>query len=157
IDEEIYLDDFEATEDENDRRKKRVSKYNHRHVGQGTYHKYIGFKVKDDRTESFSVEAKGNADVPGSDIAYREFEIRPQYSVTVDEKEYRLDIAIIMHRRDLWNDNIIETRKVALECDGYDYHSSPEQKRSDDIRIRKLKKSGWKEVLRYSGKELHSI
>ena len=156
IDEEIYLDDFEASEEENNRRKKRVTKYKHRSIGHGNYHKFIGFKVKDDQSEAISLEGV-NADVLGSEIAFREFEILPQYSEIVDGKEYRIDIAIIMHRRSLFKRNIIETRKVALECDGYDFHSSPEQKMNDDIRSRKLKKSGWKEVLRYSGKELHSI
>lgn len=157
IDEEIYLDYPDNSREENIRLHNRVSKYKHRHVGQGVYHKYIGFKMKDDRMESISVDTMDNTEIPGSDLVYREFEIRPQYSVTVDGIEYRIDIAIIMNRRDLLSNNIIETRKIALECDGYDYHSSPEQKRNDDIRTRKLKKTGWKEVLRYSGKELHSI
>ena len=38
--------------------------------------------------------------------------------------------------------------------DGYDYHSSPAQKKSDDIRLRKLKLNGWSEVFRYSGSEI---
>lgn len=84
------------------------------------------------------------------------FEIRPQYLVKIDNIEYRLDIAIILNRK-TFNGKIMESKKVALECDGYDYHSSPEQKRNDDIRTRKLKKSGWKEVLRYSGRELYNL
>lgn len=40
---------------------------------------------------------------------------------------------------------------------GYDYHSSPDQKRDDDIRARKLKRCGWKEILRYSGIEINRI
>lgn len=141
IDEEVYLQD--PSLEEYIKSQNRVNKYNHRHVGNGIYHKYIGFKVRDD-------EYVGNWD-------YREFEIRPQYSLTVDEKEFRLDIAIIMNVKESLTNKIIETRKIALECDGYDYHSSPVQKRNDDMRTRKLKKAGFKDVLRYSGKELHSV
>jgi hypothetical protein len=156
FDEEICLDDFEVTKEENNRRINRVAKYNHRSVGHGIYHKFVGFRVKDDLSEGFSLEL-GNTEIPGGEIASREFEICPQYSVMVDEKEYLLDIAIIMYRKRFLDGEIIETRKIALEFYGYDYLFSPEQNMNDNIRMRKLKKSGWKEVLRYSDIELKKL
>jgi len=112
---------------------------------EGIFQKYIGFQVK------------GNAmDINKFDGQYhntrQEICIYPQFFHWINEKFYKIDIALVLIR---WKDNeIVETRKIALECDGYDYHSSPEQKRNDDIRARKLKLNGWKEVFRYSGKEI---
>ena len=85
----------------------------------------------------------------------REFLIYPQYCTLIDGINYRIDIALVLNRK--IGEKIISTKKIALECDGYDYHSSPKQKKDDDIRTRKLKKSGWKDVLRYSGSELYGL
>lgn len=40
--------------------------------------------------------------------------------------------------------------KLAIECDGKEYHSTPEQKAHDRRKDRYLRKRGWK-VLRFSG------
>jgi hypothetical protein len=91
-------------------------------------------------------------------LIFRDIEIRPQYYEVVDQNHYRIDIAFILKRRDWYNDNkIIEEKKIAIECDGYDYHSSPNQKKEDDKRARKLKRNGWREILRYSGSEIYEI
>jgi hypothetical protein len=110
------------------------------------YSKYIGFKVKANLSEP---------SISPSNFVFHEFEIYPQFETKIDGVNYRVDIAIILKR--IKNNNIIDTRKIALECDGYDYHSSREQKKSDDIRSRKLKTNGWKEVFRYSGSEIYRI
>ncbi len=154
IDDEIILGDPDISAFENLKLKEKVRKYNYRDE---SYHflKNIGFKVRNSFFEGLSLDSKSNSPLV-DELVSREFEVIPQYPVTVDGIDYRLDIAIILNRK-TFDGKIIESKKVALECDGYDYHSSPEQKRNDDIRTRKLKKSGWKEVLRYSGKELHSL
>lgn len=155
IEDEIMLGDPDVSLFEDKKLKERVEKYNYRKV-EHVFLKNIGFKVKDVRSEGISIDTIKTKSIYFDDMIEREFEIRPQYSVAIDGIEYRLDIAIILNRKTADN-KIIESKKVALECDGYDYHSSPEQKRNDDIRTRKLKKNGWREVLRYSGKELHSL
>jgi len=155
IEDEIMLGDPDVSQFEDIKLKDRVKKYNYRKV-EHVFLKNIGFKVKDVRSEGFSIETIKTKSISFDDMIGREFEVRPQYYATIDGIEYRLDIAVILSRKTP-DGKIIESKKVALECDGYDYHSSPEQKRNDDIRTRKLKKSGWKEVLRYSGKELHSL
>ncbi len=157
IEDEIMFGDPDISLFENIKLKERVKKYNYRKA-ELMFLKNIGFKVKDSRCEGIpinTIESKSNSPLI-DELVLREFEVRPQYSVAIDGIEYRLDIAVILNRK-TFDGKIIESKKVALECDGYDYHSSPEQKRNDDIRTRKLKKSGWKEVLRYSGKELHSL
>ena len=115
-------------------------------IEHGFYDNYIGFKVKKKQSESSTNPYN---------TVFREFEIYPQFETIIDEKNYRLDIAIILNR--IKNNEIIDTRKIALECDGYDYDSSPEKKKSDYIRTRKLKTNGWKEVFRYSGSEIYRI
>jgi hypothetical protein len=105
------------------------------------YYKNIGFNVAENYSEPLLVDdLVNNPDRTFGDSITREFIVYPQYEVKVDGKYYRLDIAIILNR--IQNETIIDTRKIALECDGYDYHGSPQQKRDDDIRTRKLKVAG---------------
>ncbi|MCM3032819.1 endonuclease domain-containing protein [Niallia sp. MER 6] len=54
---------------------------------------------------------------------------------------YRIDIALISYR-------------LAIECDGKQWHSSPEQKAHDRRKNRYLQKNGWK-VLRFSGRQIN--
>jgi very-short-patch-repair endonuclease len=42
---------------------------------------------------------------------------------------------------------------IAIECDGYAFHSSPEQKKHDYKKNRYLKKRGWS-VYRFTGSEI---
>lgn len=51
--------------------------------------------------------------------------------------KYRIDIALPAYR-------------IAIECDGKAYHSTPEQKAHDRRKNTYLRKNGWK-VLRFSG------
>ena len=112
----------------------------------GEFQKYIGFHVKGNIYDNNKFEGKYDGSIR------QEISIYPQFFHWINEKLHKIDIAIVLNR---WKDNkIVDTRKIALECDGYDYHSSPEQKKNDDIRARRLKLNGWKEVFRYSGKEI---
>lgn len=56
---------------------------------------------------------------------------------------YRIDIAIIK-----------KGKKIAIECDGYKYHSTYEQKLHDEKKNVFLESKGWK-VLRFTGKEIY--
>lgn len=157
IDEEIAFWDLndQMTELEVIRLKDKVKKLNYR-LKNGMYYKNIGFKVSENWSEPMFVDDVVNhPDLTVGGPITREFIVYPQYEVKVNGKDYKLDIAIILNR--IQNEKIIDTRKIALECDGYDYHGSPQQKRDDDIRTRKLKVAGWKDVFRYSGTEIYHI
>jgi very-short-patch-repair endonuclease len=54
--------------------------------------------------------------------------------------KYRIDLALVGPR-------------IAIECDGKAYHSSPEQKAHDRRKDAYLHKNGWK-VLRFSGRQI---
>ncbi len=153
IEEEICLWDIDEplSNSESKRLEDKIKRFNYRYKN-GMYYKNIGFKCTINRSEWNSVDSVDNS------IIFRDIEVRPQFYETVDQNVYRIDIAFILNRRDWYNNNeIIDTKKIAIECDGYDYHSSPDQKREDDIRARKLKRGGWKEILRYSGSEIFRI
>lgn len=157
IDEEIAFWDLDSHMSELDiiRLKDKVNRLNYRHTN-GMYYKNIGFKVSENYSELRMVDdVVNNPEMTFGDSITREFIVYPQYEVKVNDKNYKLDIAIILNR--FQNEKIIDTRKIGLECDGYDYHGSPQQKRDDDIRTRKLKAAGWKDVFRYSGTEIYNI
>lgn len=59
----------------------------------------------------------------------------------VKEGRYRIDIAFIPH-------------KIAIECDGRDFHSSPKDRARDRRKDAYLRSQGWK-VLRFSGSRIH--
>jgi|SRR5579875_1448187 len=44
---------------------------------------------------------------------------------------------------------------IAIECDGFPFHSSPAQKRRDKRRTAYLYKHGYKSVLRFTGSEIN--
>ncbi|MEC0305100.1 endonuclease domain-containing protein [Terribacillus saccharophilus] len=55
---------------------------------------------------------------------------------------YRIDIALASYG-------------LAIECDGKQWHSTPEQKAHDQRKNRYLRKNGWK-VLRFTGRQINS-
>lgn len=55
--------------------------------------------------------------------------------------KYRIDLAL-------------PTYKIAIECDGHQYHSTSEQKAHDRRKNAYLRQQGWK-VLRFSGRAIH--
>lgn len=82
------------------------------------------------------------------------YQILPQYSLSISDKNYRLDFAILIGEKT--NVGLISRKKYAIECDGYAYHSTQPQITSDNKRMRRLIKEGWI-VLRYSGSEIYNI
>ncbi len=81
----------------------------------------------------------------------------PQFKVEINNSVYILDFAFYVERWHTKKDELHETRKIAIECDGYDYHKDPVKFKQDKIRERALKSNGWKDVLRYSGSEIYEI
>ncbi|WP_052807261.1 endonuclease domain-containing protein [Risungbinella massiliensis] len=51
-------------------------------------------------------------------------------------------------------DLVLKKERIAIECDGANYHSSPDQKRNDRKKTRVLRKYGWK-VLRFTGRQIN--
>jgi very-short-patch-repair endonuclease len=72
--------------------------------------------------------------------------IYPQYNVQYNEAQYRLDFAVIIER-----DN--KVKRVNVECDGHEFHSTKEQITRDNQRMRNLSSMGW-QTFKYSGSEL---
>jgi very-short-patch-repair endonuclease len=55
---------------------------------------------------------------------------------------FRIDLALPQYR-------------VAIECDGHAFHSSPSQKSRDRRRTAYLYRNGWNSVLRFTGSEIN--
>lgn len=53
-----------------------------------------------------------------------------------------------------WIDLVLPTYKIAIDCDGKAYHSTPEQKKHDRRKDRFLRKNGWS-VLRFTGSDIN--
>lgn len=130
----------------------KINKYKFQKEGP-FYYKYIGFRVNKNSTELVNVNDLADE----SNFFYLQFEVIPQFEVVTENGNKRIDIAIIANKCDPYTNRIIETKKIALECDGFDYHSKPEQYRKDKERERYLKSVGWTDVLRYSGSEIYRI
>lgn len=86
----------------------------------------------------------------------RTISIIPQKLVLFEDTYYLIDIAIILeqHSDDKENPKIIS--KLALECDGHEYHSKPDAIKRDNQRARQLMTNGWK-VIRFSGSEINNL
>ena len=154
IAEEICLWDFDEPLSEFKKKvlEDKINKFEYRKNNYGMFNKYVGFKCTINISEPINISENDNG------VYFRDIEIYPQFYQFYPESYNRIDVAFILKKRDWYNNNnIVEERKIAIECDGYDYHSSPKQKMEDDVRARKLKRAGWKEVLRYSGTEIYNI
>lgn len=68
----------------------------------------------------------------------RGYDVKCQYPCG----KFRIDLALPQYR-------------IAIECDGKAYHSSPEQKKYDKRRTSYLRRHGWKSVIRFSGSEIN--
>jgi very-short-patch-repair endonuclease len=64
--------------------------------------------------------------------------VTPQHQI----RQFRVDFAVV-------------ERRLVVELDGHDYHSTKEQRGADASRDRILTGWGWT-VLRYTGSEIHS-
>jgi hypothetical protein len=117
--------------------------------------KYIGFSGTYYLTEGISTE-KLNSDkeIYLDDLVSYRFEILPQQFGHIYGGA-RVDIAIILHR--IKNNAIIETKKIAVECDGKEYHNNAEQIANDNRRDNELRANGWNEVFRVSGSSIYRI
>lgn len=133
----------ESLWNDGDKKRDKILKYNYRFDGVDGYSKYFGFKVQ--------------LGVVANNLNHAEIQFYPQYEVNIENIKYRVDIAAIYIIRDYYSDEIVKTRKFAIECDGYDYHNKPDKFKEDKIRERMLKRNGWVEVLRYSGSEIYEI
>lgn len=78
--------------------------------------------------------------------------IIPQYVTLINENNYRLDFAFLLYE----NVNHIQTlvKKIAVECDGYEYHSGKEQFKKDRERQRNLSYDNWT-IIHFSGSEIN--
>lgn len=76
----------------------------------------------------------------------------PQYQVQIGQTNYRLDFAFLLHESINHESTLV--KKVGIECDGYDYHSSPKQFKRDRERGRQLQKNDWT-IIRYSGSDIN--
>lgn len=82
------------------------------------------------------------------------FAVEPQYEVVCNGKRYYLDFSIIHYG--CLNDDLKEEFKLAIECDGYEFHQkTKEQVDYDNQREYDLKIQGF-EILRFSGREIYN-
>lgn len=87
--------------------------------------------AKPRKTESYIEERLYNA------LVREGFEVVPQYRIG----RCHVDLAI-------------PSAKLAIECDGKAYHSSPEQKAKDRRRDKFIRSRGWR-VIRFTGREIN--
>jgi very-short-patch-repair endonuclease len=79
--------------------------------------------------------------------------IVPQTELNIQGKKYILDFGVIV--TNLYNPDSKEL-KIAIECDGHEYHSTKESIRNDNFRMRQIATEGW-QFMRYSGSEINSF
>ncbi|MBF0706785.1 DUF559 domain-containing protein (plasmid) [Alkalihalobacillus hwajinpoensis] len=70
-------------------------------------------------------------------LVFNDYYVETQYTVG----KYRIDLAI-------------PPLKLAIECDGKEYHSFPHQKENDRRKDKYLRSEGWK-VLRFTGRQIN--
>jgi len=155
IEDEIVLGDPFYTMEEKNYYKEKVNRLNYRNgdkVGMFFY-KNIGFKCNSTLGEPIPV----NEINKNTKFTYHQYEIYPQYQVENSNQNFRIDLALILKIINQGNNEILKTIKIAIECDGYEYHATREQFTKDKLRERKLKELGWKDVIRYSGSEIYQL
>lgn len=74
----------------------------------------------------------------------------PQFITSTSNRDYSLDFAKIITDRKTGR----KVLKVAIELDGYDYHSSKEQRNHDSQRDRQLMAEGW-QVIHFTGSQIN--
>lgn len=150
-----YLDPFldALPQKEIDLMWQRINKYKHKEYP--WFEKVIGFKAPYQFNESYALQKYlNNIGDPLMNHTSLEVEVIPQKTIVAKGQTFRIDVALYLNRFE--HGKVIEQRKIALECDGYDFHSTRVQIDKDNQRARLLNSVGWK-VLRYSGSELNSI
>lgn len=82
------------------------------------------------------------------------FKIFPQYEIEINQQEiFRVDFAVLVDNQVAKKIEDNEAIKVFIECDGFDFHKTPQQIKRDNERANLLKRQGWHEF-RYSGKTI---
>jgi very-short-patch-repair endonuclease len=74
----------------------------------------------------------------------------PQFSASTSSRDYSLDFAKVITDKKTGR----RVLKVAIELDGYDYHSSKEQRNHDSQRDRQLMAEGWM-VIHFTGSQIN--
>lgn len=111
-------------------------------------YRYSSFKIP----LPYAIPLLGEAERKRTQIG-RELIITPQYMCS-DDGIYFIDIGIVLESKYDFEPITVSDKKIAIECDGHEYHSSKEQITKDNIRARKLTRAGWS-VLRFSGSEIY--
>lgn len=90
------------------------------------------------------------------DMAYIGFVLIPQYKVRINSKTYYLDFAFFAEDVEGMVDVVNPNFKLAIECDGHDFHEkTKEQVENDNEREYDLKMCGF-DVLRFSGSQIYN-
>jgi very-short-patch-repair endonuclease len=76
----------------------------------------------------------------------------PQYQVQVNKRDFRIDFAFLLYESINHESKLM--KKLAVECDGYNYHSSHTHFKRDRERARLLQKDDWT-IIRYSGSDIN--
>lgn len=90
-------------------------------------------------------------DISGSNIR-----LLPQYKIKSSSGHfYRVDFLLLFLANDnqIWTSTERVLKKIVIECDGHEWHSTRKQKDEDNKRDRDLSSLGY-QVLRYSGSEI---
>ena len=86
------------------------------------------------------------------ELIYQELDFFPQYSLIIKDQKFRLDFAFILTEAS--NSSRSFKKKVGIECDGYKFHSSPDQFVKDRERMRLLQSDDWT-MIHFSGSEIY--
>ncbi|MFN4082853.1 MAG: hypothetical protein ACK4K9_04415 [Bacteroidia bacterium] len=78
--------------------------------------------------------------------------VYPQYKINIQGNNYYLDFGIFV--RDVYE--TMPPLKIAIECDGHEYHSTKESIKRDNIRMRNITSKGWS-FIRFSGSEINNF
>ncbi|MDP3928211.1 MAG: DUF559 domain-containing protein [Bacteroidota bacterium] len=121
--------------------------------------KYVG-KIKEREEDGskyklIGIELIEEGQISKSQIICRtikKYRFIPQFPINIENSNFRLDIALLFSKT--VNDELILEQNIAIECDGYEFHSDKQSLTKDSQRTRKLMTAGWK-VLRYSGSEIY--
>jgi len=81
------------------------------------------------------------------------YKLIPQHEIQLD-KNLRLDFAFFGSQYS--GNQLNKETKIAIECDGYEFHSTKEQLTNDNIKNRMLQLNGWK-IYRMSGSEIFGV
>lgn len=80
------------------------------------------------------------------------FEITPQAEIKIDDKRYKADFLI--NSFICKDGSKILEKPIIVECDGYEYHSTKEQRNADTERENDFKMKGY-QVIRFTGSQIY--